>query len=53
MFYIILFVVVIPLALAAMLTIAETPKTERPPRRVSPRAYRLGQWIGRSIAGDK
>jgi hypothetical protein len=50
MFYIILFVVVIPLALAAMLTIAETP-SERPKRKVSPTAYRLGQWIGRRIWG--
>jgi hypothetical protein len=49
MFYIVLFIVVIPVSLALLLAIAETPKTTRPPRRVSPRAYQLGRWIGKHL----
>jgi hypothetical protein len=55
MFWIILFVIVIPVTLALLLAIAETSSSsaQRAPRKVSPRAYRLGQWIGRRIAGGK
>jgi hypothetical protein len=44
-----LFVVIIPLTLVVLLALVETPKSEREPRRVSPRAYQLGQWLGRRL----
>jgi hypothetical protein len=46
-----LFVVVIPLTLVLLLVIVETPSAQQQhkPRRVSPKAYRLGRWIGKHL----